>query len=324
MEALLRPIVVINILFVIVISSGVSIVSSGCTNGFISVSINVLSVEEENVLVTQTVLFTNCSSGEIRIPLISSTNGLNYSIISVTDDQGGRYDGDIVNGNLVLNISGSRQLGLTIRYTVSGLIEEITPLIYTLLLDTSVFENTNHYVSINIPKHYSVTPLLPSDLKVMGSDNWYIIETNKPDTYVVLIEIPAGYSTPKTTGVSVGVSISKSWAIVGLTILILVVTVVSLYFLKFRSKGIEVETVPPDVMSDDTSKAIVKYIGDKGGEVKQSELASVINRPKSIISRRVKRLAEEGYLEVIPKGKYNILKLTDKGWRAHRELKRGG
>uniref|UniRef100_A0A7C4D797 Winged helix-turn-helix transcriptional regulator n=1 Tax=Staphylothermus marinus TaxID=2280 RepID=A0A7C4D797_STAMA len=318
---LMKPYIKTFILFIIVYHVYVSIVSSSYTINLINISINVLSIEEENILVTQTVLLSNSGSKEIHIPLISSTYELNYSIISIIDDQNRRYEGSVVNGNLVLNIIDSQQLVLTIRYSVSGLIEEITPFIYTLILDTTGFENITYNLSINIPRHYNVTPLYPSNLKIMISGNWYVIDIDVPHIYVILIEIPSEYSSKPT-----GYVVSKPLGLMNLLVLItavLAVVLVSLYFLKFRSKGIEVETIPSNIMSDDTSRAIITYIGDKGGEIKQSELALVINRPKSIISRRIKRLAEEGYLVVMPRGKYNIVKLTDRGWKTYRELKKG-
>jgi DNA-binding MarR family transcriptional regulator len=40
------------------------------------------------------------------------------------------------------------------------------------------------------------------------------------------------------------------------------------------------------------------------------------------VSRRIKRLSEEGYVEVVRSGKYNVIRLTDKGWEVYSKLKK--
>lgn len=286
--------------------------------GSISVSVDVLNVEEENIIVTETVLLADTGSSGMCIPLINSVYEANYGIISITDDQGSKYTGEIRNGCLQLNMQFSQQRFISIKYIINGLIEEISPFHYTLTMNTTGFENITHQVLLSIPKQYVITPILPSGIKVDENKNWFVIEVDKPGIYIFLITVPYETASPRTT--------SKSFVIPWNTLALVAIVVVGLamlVLLSFRRREIEVETIPPDVMNDDVARAIIKYIGDRGGgEIKQSELTNVVNRPKSIISRRVKRLEEEGYLEVTPKGRYNLVKLTDKGWRAYRELRK--
>lgn len=95
------------------------------------------------------------------------------------------------------------------------------------------------------------------------------------------------------------------------------------YIMMFRRSRLEIITIPSrDLLSDNVMREIIMVIGGSGDEgIKQSSLASILGKPKSTISRKVRRLHEEGYVEIIRKGKANILKLTEKGWEAYNRLR---
>ncbi len=103
-------------------------------------------------------------------------------------------------------------------------------------------------------------------------------------------------------------------------------------FLRRRGRSIDVEvvTIPStDILRDETARGIIVVVGDAGKEgVKQSRIVSVLGKPKSTISRRIKRLEEDGFIEVERAGRHNYVRLTEKGWEAYRRIieeeRRGG
>lgn len=104
-------------------------------------------------------------------------------------------------------------------------------------------------------------------------------------------------------------------------VLAVILGLILLYYL--RRKTIVVEEVSSkDILMDDVAKKIVEAIGDAGEEgLTQARLPVIIGKPKSTISRKVKKLSREGYITVFRRGKTNILKLTSKGLEVYRKIK---
>lgn len=93
--------------------------------------------------------------------------------------------------------------------------------------------------------------------------------------------------------------------------IIVVIAIIVLYFRK-RRKGIELETI--DVAQDDAIRAIVRVLKETGNKgLTQAEIVKHTGLPKSSVSRRVRRLVEEGYVEIKRVGKFNYVYLTSKG-----------
>ncbi|NOZ89273.1 MAG: winged helix-turn-helix transcriptional regulator [Crenarchaeota archaeon] len=63
---------------------------------------------------------------------------------------------------------------------------------------------------------------------------------------------------------------------------------------------------------DDVDRLILETIEKNGGEMLQSELMRATGLPKTTLWRHVRRLAEQGYIEVIREGKANRLRLRRK------------
>jgi len=63
---------------------------------------------------------------------------------------------------------------------------------------------------------------------------------------------------------------------------------------------------------DDVDRLILETLERNGGEMLQSELMRATGLPKTTIWRHVRRLAEQGYIEVIREGKANRLRLKKK------------
>ncbi len=63
---------------------------------------------------------------------------------------------------------------------------------------------------------------------------------------------------------------------------------------------------------DDVDRLILETLEKNGGEMLQSELMRATGLPKTTLWRHVRRLAEQGYIEVIREGKANRLRLRRK------------
>lgn len=84
------------------------------------------------------------------------------------------------------------------------------------------------------------------------------------------------------------------------------------YYFNRRRTSIVVERI--DYMKDQASILILKALRESGGRgLTQAEISKVTRLPKSSVSRRIRRLEEEGFVEVKRVGKYNYVFLTNKG-----------
>lgn len=231
---------------------------------------------------------------------------------------------------LVFNATKS----VLVRYAIYNYLDEIGIGVYGLLMDLSNFSIANNmYAKIRIIGNYTVDVYPSLNVSITSSKDVVTIELNDPQPYTIIIvekgfeEITTPPRTSPTTSMETSVQ-QQPLAILGTNDLILISAIVVaalllLYLIWRRHRaGVEVETIAPgDIFSDETVRDIIVAIGDLGGEVKQSDLVRATGRPKSTISRRVKRLSEEGFVEIIRKGKYNIVKLTPKGKEIYGKIK---
>jgi uncharacterized membrane protein len=219
----------------------------------------------------------------------------------------------------------------------------MNPGVYSMLLDFTSFSNMGSFnAKIRIIGGYNAQVYPPYGYSVKSSDEYVVVNIDQAEPYTIIItseEFPS--PTTATTTTSGGAVITTTpttrypGGIIGVTgnpylwigIGIGVVAGILAYLLyRRRGLGVEVETITAgDLLSDETVREIIKAVGDAGVEgIKQSELVRITGRPKSTISRRVKRLADEGFVEIIRRGKYNIIRLTEKGLSIYKELKSGG
>ncbi len=104
---------------------------------------------------------------------------------------------------------------------------------------------------------------------------------------------------------------------------IIAALVLLLFLLRRRSEaGLEIETIAPtDVLSDDIIREIILLVGNAGDKgIRQSRISNILKRPKSTISRKIRKLNNEGYVHVTRAGKTNIIRLTDKGLDLYKKI----
>ncbi len=94
---------------------------------------------------------------------------------------------------------------------------------------------------------------------------------------------------------------------------------------RMREETIEIESISPtDILSDSLIRDIIIVVGDSGDKgIRQNKLVSILQKPKSTVSRKIKRLYEYGYVIVKRAGRSNVILLTEKGWSTYKRLKEG-
>ncbi len=283
---------------------------------------------------------TGPGMANITAPLIP---GKNITIISVKNSANEELPYTFDQKHTVLNILAYNTSYITIEYVISGISDEVSIGVYAVTVNLENFTAPSLSGTITIFGKYSVF-VAPNPESIENSTNCVIIRLDQPMMYVVTlvsqqIVLPTQTisshgpttvspvrtnTTSENTVAQQGVGGINPWSIViGLLIIALGIAVAALYMRRGGEK-IEIETMPSgNILSDDTVKHIILLVGDAGEDgVKQSRLVTLTGRPKSTISRRVKRLMEEGIVEIIRAGKYNIIKLTNKGREIYEQLKK--
>lgn len=281
---------------------------------------------------------------EVDIPFIPPPAGSNgyYELLNISypakyKDIYLAYSIDRKTNTLKLVFNATRNI--VVRYVVYNYLEEIGVGVYSLLMDLSNFSVAQSvYAKMRIIGNYTVNVYPAIGANVIVGEDVVTVELSSPQPYTLVIvegefgEITTPIPTTITTTTTetqappqqgININFDTSFLIIALALI-----AVALIFFLWRKRGmkIEVETIAAgDILSDETVRDIIVAIGDKGGEgVKQSDLVRITGRPKSTISRRVKRLAEEGIVEILRKGKYNIVRLTPKGQEIYENIKSKG
>lgn len=276
--------------------------------------------------VNQTVILDRIS-GEpeiVSIPLIKIKEGGRYEIVSIYGDLDGNLTYEMKTNENVLLVLVNRSRTIHIDYLLYNCSTEISVDTYSIPLDLIDYKNTS-YLQLNllISGGFKVFVEPHENVEIQYLDDSVKITVTKPLYYFVLLytlEEKESSTTTSPNNVLAGLNnyIYLLFASVGIILIGLAL------FLYRRKEGrVELETLPPSILEDDTTRQIIIITGDAGDKgVKQSELVKLTKRPKSSISRRIKRLVEEGYVMVIRSGKHNIIKLTSKGLDVYRDLKK--
>ncbi len=335
---------IIALSLVVISLSMASLCFAASTNiSRISFTMNIDPVTDVSYVVETITLnppLTGPLMANITTPLIP---GKNITIVSVKSSANEELPYTLDQKHSVLDVLAYNTSYITIEYVVSGISDEVSIGVYAVTINLENFTAPSLSGTVTIFGKYRVF-VAPNPESVENGTNCVIIKLDQPMMYVVtLVSQQIVYptqttSSPGLTVVSPGKTSTtyrntvaqqgadgiNPWSIIiGLLITALGIAVVALYVRRGGGK-IEIETMPSgDILSDDTVKHIILLVGDAGEKgIKQSRLVTLTGRPKSTISRRVKRLMEEGIVEIIRAGKYNIIKLTDKGREIYEQLKR--
>ncbi len=273
----------------------------------------------------------------VELPLPPLRQG-SYTGFSVEDPNGSPLFYDYVEDKYILKIYVNESLSSVIVHAaISGISEEVGIGAYVLYIDYSNYTGIPVFHSkIIVVGSYNVVSGTGAPITVRKTSNTTIVELNQPDIYTLIYTEEITGPTPPTTTtggggtttspplggvVPGGPSDMLPYIVIGI---IAIVAVVAGYII-YRRRRYEPSVItlePGDILSDETIKQIILIVGDAGVKgIKQSQLVRQTHRPKSTISRRLKRLADEGYVEIIRVGKHNVVRLTTKGLEAYRRFK---
>lgn len=201
-----------------------------------------------------------------------------------------------------------------IYFTIKDMLFSVDSIAHSLYLDTAVLEGIarNLKVELIMPGEYKIvnTTLRGEttvSLKIEDNTTHVLISGFGEITVDFYAEITELTETQRPSALGVH-------SIILIIVLVVIAITVSLIFIyyKRRKAGLEIETV--DYTRDEVTKAILKLLKESGNKgLTQAELTKHTGLPKSSISRRIRRLEGEGFVEVKRVGKYNYLYLTNKG-----------
>ncbi len=282
--------------------------------------------------VNQTVIITWSGSPPltVNIPILKPPSKGRYEVLNCTNSRGDPLPFTI-NANNTVTVMINNSYIVKISYMIYNYFDEVSPGMYVAMFDLLDYEKVNYLqLSLILPSDYKVVDVEPSDgtsISTVGGTTRIVF--SRPQIYFIVVSLVSIETPTTTTPTTTTSGEGETTTFLGyIPFIILGVLVLGgfLLYIHFRRKySIEIEALPSSILEDDTSKKIIEILGKAGDKgVKQSELVRLTGRPKSSISRRVRRLAEEGYVEIIRAGKHNIIKLTSKGLETYRNMKKGG
>ena len=261
--------------------------------------------------------------------------------------------------NKTIEVVVSNTSFIKIEYIPICLVTPIGLGYYELSIDLS-FENIEQVSGeVIVPKNFDILVIGTGDYSVERND-FITILLHDPEKYTIVLmknfttTIPTSPTTTPPTGTSPTTSPATSaptettspssesptthtspsppvtdtgkWLPILLVIASALIGIgIAWFFMKRRREEIVIETISPtDILSDDIIRDILLVVGDSGEKgIAQNRLVTIIGKPKSTISRKIRRLSEAGYIDVERAGRSNIIRLTGKGWEIYRKLKSG-
>jgi uncharacterized membrane protein len=213
---------------------------------------------------------------------------------------------------------------LRVFLSACGLLEESGVAVYFLMVNTEHLANYAFSVNVTFDfiGNYNVTgEAIKAKLEVSKSNNITRVAVTGFGLALLAV-IPVIEETPEQTPPGRGQQ--ALWVLVGVIVgSLLAGSGVLVYLLAKR--GVKFSVERPDYLTDSSYRAIIRVLGDSGNKgLLQSEIASRTGLSKSTISRKLRRMEEDGLVVIKRSGKYNYVYLTDKGLDLYkRVVKRG-
>lgn len=208
---------------------------------------------------------------------------------------------------------------LTLYFEVTDIMDEGGLGVYYLYINTTFpLPAKTIDLDITVPGSYSVYPKDIKGLSVAVIGNYTNIKLLNPARGLISLILQIGIETSPQGAQPVPFVGIPGLALITIAALAIVVAVV-VYFRK--RKAVEELVASADILMDDLVRKIIKELGDAGETgLPQAQLTAKIGAPKASISRRIRRLEEEGYVIVKRGGKQNIIVLTNKGLDAYKKI----
>lgn len=256
----------------------------------------------------------------LEIPLSVFSEDTEFKFINYTSS------GDLLVVGLNTTESGITVLAsgtgeLRVILQVTSLVEEVGVGVYSLIVDTETLYNITSSVRVEIffigKYNVSVNTIRVSSNTSRLDNTTHLVLDGFGLGFVILMPVVEIQQEEQPLQVHI------LWSVLIVAIGVLVVGGVVFYFLRRKRVVLTIEKL--DYLSDSNYRAIIRVLGDSGNRgLLQADIAAKTGLPKSTVSRRVRRLEEEGLVTIKRSGKYNYVYLTDRGLEVYRKIVREG
>lgn len=249
-------------------------------------------------------------------------------LLNAIDEKGAALPFNVINvTTFEVMVSNTNTVNIT--YIPLNAIEELGYGVYLITIDLEQYEEVIKRCIIRIPSDYEALVTSVGKYSINKVDDVIEIHLLDPQLYNIVmfsssIELPITPSPTSETQAAPLLNKIPPALIAGLIAAAAVIALVALYFFKHKvfKDMVSVEEISPrDIVSDDVMKDIIYAIGRAGENgLPQVKLVKLLEKPKSTISRKLRRLSENNYIVIERSGKINIVKLTSKGWSIYKSL----
>ncbi|MEM4558201.1 MAG: winged helix-turn-helix domain-containing protein [Desulfurococcaceae archaeon] len=261
----------------------------------------------------------------LTVPLIVTEKGW-FEYLNYTASPGLRVLGSDFNhetGYLVVLINGRGTFEAL--FHVRDLFEEELPMTYTVSLDTTTLRNIASDITVEliIAGVYDVSRVViygKADVStsIEGDVTRVLISGFAWLELVFRLELEPALETAPV--VPTQAQYNQPALIIAVSAATTIAVAVALFYvLRFKRTRLSLEYIEPH--KDPALRLIIKALGEAGEQgLTQSDLARRTGLPKSSVSRKIRRLQNEGLVEVKTVGKYNYVLLTPKGLSMYRKI----
>ncbi len=279
-------------------------------------------IEDTGMLLIRASVDTRGEIASLEIPLAVFEAGyfeyLNYTTAGNLSVLGLDYDNATNSVRAYVYGSGL----LEVAFSASNLLEG-TRSYCSMLVDLTVLKDIAREASLEIvvPGIYKVyvnrfagnasfTPTVVGNLTRVVISGFAMVE--------LLFELELEVTGVPATGTAAPLLIPT--VVLALLLVVAVAGIVA-YYLVVKRRALKPTVEYRDYITDHASRLIIKALGDAGKEgLAQSDLVKKTGLPKSSVSRRLKRLEEDGLVEIKRVGKTNYLVLTPKGIELYKKI----
>jgi Uncharacterized membrane-associated protein/domain len=234
---------------------------------------------------------------------------LGYNYTSELKPLGVNYD----EAEYLVEVQAQGMGDLLLYFNISNLLEQTGLTDYTLYLDTTELKylTRNTTVEITLPGIFEQETIrIRGEVEVSTIKSTNITQLLIKGFGELISTLYMQFEEVTTTQTSQRVSWIPVLIIVAIAVALAMFLLI--YYFTRRKPGIVVEHI--DYTRDQASILIIKALRNSGIKgLTQAEISKVTGLPKSSVSRRIRRLEEEGFVEVKRVGKYNYVFLTNKG-----------
>ncbi|GEM_PF-1081010 len=297
---------------IILASTSFIIESQGVELKSIVYTITYNPLENQGILVVEVNLYSSdLSTIEIPVRIFGGLETLeivDYNYTGSIEYISIHYDD--ITGILQLDVKGEGSVEIV--FNAVELLDDVLGA-YALTIDTTELKGVinNPKIVFKIPGEVDVIyNSTEKGFRKYESGGYTVFEFSGVDAWTIIFQLELQETTtPNPTSTKTP---APDYALPIIIVVIIAIVAAIFIVLKWREKTLIVEKI--DYTTDEASKQILKALKDSENKgLTQSDISRITGLPKSVVSRRVRRLEEEGLLEVKRIGNRNYVYLTSKG-----------